>query len=52
MKVGPIFMDLSNAFDTLSHRLLLTKLKAYGLQPTALKQMENDLKGRYRTTAF
>ena len=52
MKVGPIFMDLSNAFDTLNHRLLLTKLKAYGLQPTALKQMENDLKGRYRTTAF
>ena len=52
MKVGAIFIDLSKVFDTLSHRLLLTKLKAYGLQPTALKQMENDLKGRYRTTAF
>ena len=52
MKVEAIFIDLSKVFDTLSHRLLLTKLKAYGLQPTALKQMENDLKGRYRTTAF
>ena len=34
-------MDISKAFDTLNHRLLLAKLKAYGLQPTALKQMEN-----------
>ena len=40
MKVGAIFMDLSKAFDTLNHRLLL-QLKVYGLQPTALKQMEN-----------
>ena len=41
LKVGVIFMDLSKAFDTLIHRLLLAKLKAYGLQPTALKQTEN-----------
>ena len=46
MKVGTIFMDLSKAFETLNHRLLLAKLKAYCLQPTALKQMENYLKGR------
>ena len=37
MKVGAIFMDLSKAFDNLNHRFLLAKLKAYGLQPTALK---------------
>ena len=37
MKVGAISMDLSKAFDTLNHRLLLTKLKAYGLKPNALK---------------
>ena len=36
MKVGAILMDLSKDFDTLNHRLLLAKLKAYGLQPTAL----------------
>ena len=31
MKVGAIFMDFSKAFDTLNHRLLLAKVKAYGL---------------------
>ena len=43
-------MDLSKAFDTLNHRLLLAKLKAYGLQPTALKQMENYLTGCFQRT--
>ena len=47
MKIGAIFIDLSEAFDTLNPRLLLAKLKAYGLQPNALKQMEN-----YRTNVL
>ena len=50
MKVGAIFMDLSKVFDTLNHRLLWAKLKAYGLEPTALKQMENCLTGRFQRT--
>ena len=50
MKVGAIFMDLSKASDTLNHRLLLAKLKAYGLQPIALKQMENYVTGRFQRT--
>ena len=48
IKVGAILMDLSKAFDTLIHRLLLAKLKAYGPQPTALKQMEHYLTGRFQ----
>ena len=36
MKVGAIFMDLSKAFDTLNHRLILAKLKTYALQSNAL----------------
>ena len=43
-------MDLPKALDTLNHRLLLAKLKAYGLQPTAPKQMENYLTGRFQRT--
>ena len=50
MKVGAIFMDLSKALDTLNDRLLLTKLQAYGLQPTALNQMENYLTGCFQRT--
>ena len=41
MKVGAIFMGLPKVLDTFNHRLLLAKLKAYGLQATVLKQMEN-----------
>ena len=52
MKVGVIFMDLSKAFDTLIHRLLLAKLKACGLQPITLKQTENYLPGRFQRTKF
>ena len=36
-------MDLSRTINTINHRLLLTKLKEYGLQRTTLKQVENYL---------
>ena len=50
MKVEAIFMDLSKAFETLNHRLLLAKLKAYCPQPTALKQIENYLTDHFQRT--
>ena len=41
-------MHLSIAFDNLNDRPLRAKLKAYGLQHSALRQMENYLKGRFQ----
>ena len=41
--VGAIFMDLSKAFDTLNHSLLITKLKAYGVSITSLRYIRSYL---------
>ena len=40
-KVEVIIMDLSAAFDTLNHALLLAKLGAYGLDNNAISFMRN-----------
>ena len=39
-------MDLSKAFDTINHDLLLAKLKAYGFSKQALSFMCSYLKNR------
>ena len=50
MKVGTISRNFSKACDTLSHRFLLAKLKAYDLQLTTVKQLENCLIDRLPRT--
>ena len=45
-KVGVIIMDLSKAFDSLNHELLITKLKAYGLDINSVTFMESYLTNR------
>ena len=47
---GAILMDLSKAFDTLNHDLLIAKLHAYGFQHDALKLLHSYLSKRWHRT--
>ena len=44
-------MDLSKAFDTINHNLLLAKLEAYDFSMTSLKLMQNYLCNRFQRTS-
>jgi hypothetical protein len=43
-----VFMDLSKAFDTLDHNILLKKLAFYGLDDTSLLLFNSYLSNRYQ----
>ena len=45
-----ILMDLSKAFYTLNHNLLITKLHVYGFQHDALKLIHSYLSKRWHRT--
>ena len=47
---GAVFMDLSKAFDTINHNLLLAKLHAYGFSMNALELIRNYLNDRWQRT--
>ena len=46
--VAVIAIDLPKAFDSICHNLLLAKLKAYGVQDSAVKLIQSYLSGRFQ----
>ena len=44
---GAVLMELSKAFDTLNHDLLIAKLSAYGFEHDALKLIHSYLTNRW-----
>jgi len=44
--VDVVYLDFSKAFDTVSHNILLEKLRKYGLDEWSVRWIENWLNGR------
>ena len=45
-------MDLSKAFDTVNHEILLHKLENYGVRGTVLERFKNDVLNRKQTVNY
>ena len=49
-KFGAVLMDLSKAFDTINHDLLIAKLEAYGFDKNSLNIIKDYLSDRWQRT--
>ena len=50
LTVGGLFCDLTKAFDSLTHDILLSKLEFYGITGNLGKLIKSYLKDRYQRT--
>jgi len=48
MRIGSVFCDLQEAFDTVNHEILLNKLQYYGIKGKAKTLLESYLQNRYQ----
>ena len=46
--VAVVAIDLSKAFDSICHNVLLAKLKAFGVHDSAIKLIQSYLSGRFQ----
>jgi len=46
--VDVVYLDFSKAFDTVSHKIFIDKLRKYGLDEWTARWIENWLNGRVR----
>ena len=47
-----IFIDISKAFDTVDHKILITKLENYGVKKTNLQWLKSFLENRKQFIAY
>ena len=47
---GAVFLDLTKAFDTVDHQILLSKLSEYGLSANSLQRLRSYLTDRKQRT--
>lgn len=50
--VAGLYFDLSKAFDTIDHHLLLSKLESYGIRGVCLSLIKSYLSGRQQTVCI
>ena len=48
--VGPVFIDLAKTFDTVDHKILLSKLNHYGIRDIKYNWFKSYLSDRYQVT--